>query len=122
MEHIWSHRRHSKTGARTAGPQYADAACSFYRTLPIFHYLLCLCACQTYGWTDGTIALFTLWGNLDFPVFFLPSAWLLARSLRVSVLLAAGCCATGALLRCIPLWSGWGDLTSLCHVGRCTLG
>ena len=42
---------------------------------------------QLYGWTDGTITLFTLWGCLNFPVFFLPSAWLLGKSLKWSIII-----------------------------------
>ena len=40
---------------------------------------------QVFGWTDSTIALFTLWGCLDYAIWFLPSALLLSRSLRYSV-------------------------------------
>ena len=40
---------------------------------------------QVFGWTDSTITLFTLWGTLDFPLFFFPSAVLLRKSLRLSV-------------------------------------
>ena len=40
---------------------------------------------QVFGWTDSTITLFTLWGTLDFPLFFFPSALLLKKSLRLSV-------------------------------------
>ena len=38
-----------------------------------------------FGWTDSTITLLTLWGSLDFPLFFFPSAFLLKKSLRWSV-------------------------------------
>ena len=40
---------------------------------------------QVFGWTDSTIALFTLWGCLDYAIWFLPSALLLSQSLRYSV-------------------------------------
>ena len=40
---------------------------------------------QVFGWTDSTLTLFTLWGTLDFPLFFFPSALLLRKSLRLSV-------------------------------------
>ena len=76
-------------------------------------------AFQVYSWTDGTITMFTMWGSLDFPIFFLPSAWLLKKSLRYSVVAAeardqdeAGpnlqvfgttCMLAGSCLRCLPL-------------------
>ena len=41
--------------------------------------------CQVFGWTDSTIMQFALWGCLDFPIFFLPAAFLLTYSLRGSV-------------------------------------
>merc|ERR1711953_1541559 len=34
---------------------------------------------EVFGWTDSTITLFTLWGTLDFPLFFFPSALLLKK-------------------------------------------
>ena len=40
---------------------------------------------QVFGWTDSTLTLFTLWGTLGFPFFFFPSALLLRKSLRLSV-------------------------------------
>ena len=40
---------------------------------------------QVFGWTDSTLTLLTLWGTLDFPLFFFPSALLLRKSLRLSV-------------------------------------
>ena len=40
---------------------------------------------QIFGWTDSTIMQFALWGCLDFPIFFLPAAFLLTYSLRGSV-------------------------------------
>jgi len=57
---------------------------------------------QVYGWSDGTITMYTLWGCLDFPLFFLPSAWLLGRSLRLSVVVAVLCMVFGAVVRCLP--------------------
>jgi len=72
-----------------------------------------------YGWTDGTLTLFTLWGCLDFPIFFLPSAWLLGRSLRWSVVIAAFCMLLGSSIRCLPLVFPLDDeaFTYLCHAG-----
>ena len=40
---------------------------------------------QVFDWSDSTIAMFTLWGCLDYAIWFLPSALLLSRSLRYSV-------------------------------------
>ncbi|XP_023321916.1 disrupted in renal carcinoma protein 2 homolog isoform X3 [Eurytemora carolleeae] len=74
---------------------------------------------KVYGWTDGTLTLFTLWGCLDFPIFFLPSAWLLGRSLRWSVVIAAFCMLLGSSIRCLPLVFPLDDqaFTYLCHAG-----
>ena len=52
-----------------------------------------------YGWSDGTLSQFTLWAVLDFPLFFLPSAYLLSWSLRCSVLVASVCCVLGSTIR-----------------------
>ena len=48
-------------------------------------FFLPIVEAQVFGWTDSTITLFTLWGTLDFPLFFFPSALLLRKSLRLSV-------------------------------------
>ena len=93
---------------------------------------------QVFGWTDSTIALFTLWGCLDYAIWFLPSALLLSQSLRYSVVLfpskpkiysptlhlpevaASFCMLAGACLRCLPLLipSMGSSFTALCHAGR----
>ena len=54
---------------------------------------------EEYHWTDGTLSQFTLWAVLDFPLFFLPSAYLLSWSLRYSVLLASLCTVVGPTIR-----------------------
>ena len=50
-----------------------------------FWFFLPTVETKVFGWTDSTITLFTLWGTLDFPLFFFPSALLLRKSLRLSV-------------------------------------
>ena len=90
---------------------------------------------QVYGWTDGTITMFTMWGSLDFPIFFLPSAWLLKKSLRYSVVAAetryqeeaganlqvfgTSCMLAGSCLRCLPLLLPGlhPHFTLFCHAG-----
>jgi len=74
---------------------------------------------KVFGWTDSTIALFTLWGCLDYAIWFLPSALLLSRSLRYSVVAASFCMLAGACLRCLPLLipSMESSFTALCHAG-----
>ena len=74
---------------------------------------------KVFSWTDSDIALFTLWGCLDFPLFFLPSAWMLGRSLRLSVLAAAVVMVLGAGIRCLPLVFAMDDqvFLVLCNVG-----
>merc|ERR1712080_197433 len=58
---------------------------------------------EVYGWDDATITLLTLWGNLDFPLFFLPSAFLLQKSLRYSVVAGTTLMLLATSLRCLPL-------------------
>jgi len=71
---------------------------------------------KVYGWTDGTISQFTLWGVMDFPLFFLPSAYLLSISLRYSVIVGSSCMFVAAVLRCLPLWfPSIGSFTLFCH-------
>jgi len=62
---------------------------------------------------------FALWGCLDFPIFFLPAAFLLTYSLRGAVVAGCGCMALGASLRALPLLlpSLNLDFTLLCHAG-----
>ena len=70
------------------------------------------------GWTNWTISEFTLWGVMDFPLFFLPSAYLLSRSLRYSVVAGTACMFVGSVLRCLPLlFPSVGHFTLLCHLG-----
>ena len=60
----------------------------------------------------------TLWAVLCFPVFFFPSAYMLSRSLRYSVLAAALVTFLGPTLRCLPLWfPSLPGFTLLCHIG-----
>lgn len=92
---------------------------------------------QVFGWTDSTIALFTLWGCLDYAIWFLPSALLLSQSLRYSVVTfyifrtkypmprllkvaASFCMLAGACLRCLPLLipAMESSFTALCHAGQ----
>ena len=93
---------------------------------------------QVFGWTDSTIALFTLWGCLDYAIWFLPSALLLSQSLRYSVVIfpskpkiypptlhlpkvaASFCMLAGACLRCLPLLipSMESAFTALCHASQ----
>ena len=54
---------------------------------------------QIFGWSDATLTQFTLWVVICFPIFFLPSAWLLARSLRCSVLFCALCTFLASTIR-----------------------
>jgi len=74
---------------------------------------------KVFGWTDSTIMQFALWGCLDFPIFFLPAAFLLTYSLRGSVVAGCGCMAIGAALRSLPLLLPQlqMDFTLLCHAG-----
>ena len=54
---------------------------------------------EEFGWTDKTLTMFTWWAVLDFPLFFLPSSFILSRSLRYSVLAASSCSVIGATIR-----------------------
>ena len=54
---------------------------------------------EEYDWTDGTLSQFTLWAVLAFPLLFIPSAYVLSRSLRYSVVLAGLCSVVGATIR-----------------------
>merc|ERR1712012_1113029 len=89
-------------------------SCSIWNTFSPF----AATAKKTYGWTDSTLTQMTLWAVLCFPVFFLPSAYLLSRSLRYSVLAAALVTFLGPTLRCLPLWfPSLSGFTLLCHIG-----
>ena len=54
---------------------------------------------EEFGWTEKTLTGFTWWAVLDFPLFFLPSSFILSRSLRYSVLAASSCSVIGATIR-----------------------
>ena len=54
---------------------------------------------EEYGWKDSDLTLFTLWALLAFPLFFLPSAYLMSWNLRYSVIFASFCTVTGSTIR-----------------------
>ncbi|EGD76858.1 hypothetical protein PTSG_08206 [Salpingoeca rosetta] len=69
-----------------------------------------------FGWDHGTIALLANWGPICFLIAFIPSAWLLAKGIR----LAAGSCilvvALGSGLRCFTATDP--TATYLIHLGQ----
>jgi len=74
---------------------------------------------KVYSWTDKTLTVFSLWGVVDFPIFFLPSAYLLSKSLRLSLVVGTTCVLVATVLRCLPLLvPSMGDqaFEYLCHV------
>jgi len=71
---------------------------------------------KVYGWTESTLSLFTLWGCVDFILFFLPSAYLLSRSLRWSVVVGTSCMLASSILRCVALYVWSSSFTVVCHM------
>lgn len=67
-------------------------------------------------WDDGTIALLANWGPIMYLVAFLPTAWLLAKSVRKTALIAAALLVAGALARVFTLHRP--EVTYLAHLGQ----
>merc|ERR1712110_696834 len=58
---------------------------------------------KTFGWSNGTMVLFNLWGIIAFFIFSPVSAYLLSISLRYSVLAASVVMFLGTTVRCLLL-------------------
>ena len=54
---------------------------------------------KTFGWSNGTMVLFNLWGIIAFFIFSPPTAYLLSISLRYSVLAACVVMFLGTTVR-----------------------
>ena len=71
LEHLVTHRRHCKKGDTR---EISESLSNISGVL------------KTFGWSDGTLVLFNLWGVVMFFIFSPVSAYLLSVSLRYSVL------------------------------------
>ena len=58
---------------------------------------------QTFGWSDGTLVFFNLWGVIMFFIFSPVSAYLLSVSLRYSVLGGTFMVFLGATVRLVTI-------------------
>ena len=79
---------------------------------------LALTTHQLYDWNRSTIALFTNINSIMFIVMWIPSAFLIRKSLKTGLLLASGCMALGTTLRAAFLTDPQGNpaqFTIFCH-------
>jgi len=61
-------------------------------------------ATETFGWSDGTLFQYNLWGILSFFVFSPMSAYMLSNNLRLSLVVTSAAMFLGSTVRCLPLW------------------
>ncbi|XP_070182618.1 choline/ethanolamine transporter flvcr2b-like, partial [Littorina saxatilis] len=72
---------------------------------------------EAFGWTDGTIALFSNWGPIGYILAAIPFSWMLdVKGLRWSCVFSAFLVLVGTALRCITMHTP--TVTWLIHVGH----
>ena len=74
---------------------------------------------KLYGWDQSTIAIFANTSSIMFVIMFIPSAFIIRKSLKTALLVASGAMALGTTLRAAFLTDPEGNpgqFTIFCHI------